>query len=251
MELWPAIDLRGGRCVRLLQGDYDRETVFGEDPVAMARRFVDGGGSRLHIVDLDGARDGVPTQAPLVARMVQAAGVPCQLGGGIRSLETAAAYLDAGVERVVVGSLAIERPDVLEGMAGRFPGRIVLGLDARDGKVAVRGWLETSGLTAVDVARRHEGLPLAAIVYTDIAKDGMLSGPNLDALAAMIAAVQLPVVASGGVANAADIRAVAAAGAAGCIVGKALYTGAVTLEDAIAAAGERPSRASGPARGPA
>jgi phosphoribosylformimino-5-aminoimidazole carboxamide ribotide isomerase len=243
MELWPAIDLRGGRCVRLLQGDYDRETVFGEDPVAMARRFVDGGASRLHIVDLDGARDGVPTQAALVARMVQAAGVPCQLGGGIRSLETAAAYLDAGVERVVVGSVAIERPDVLEGMAGRFPGRIVLGLDARDGKVAVRGWLETSGLTAVDVARRHEGLPLAAVVYTDIAKDGMLSGPNLDALAAMIAAVRLPVVASGGVANAADIRAVAAAGAAGCIVGKALYAGAVSLEDAIAAAGERPSRA--------
>lgn len=243
MELWPAIDLRGGRCVRLVQGDYDRETVFGEDPVAMARRFVDGGAARLHIVDLDGARDGVPTQAALVARMVEAAGVPCQLGGGIRSLETAAAYLDAGVERVVVGSVAIERPDVLEEMAGRFPGRIVLGLDARDGRVAVRGWLETSGLTAIDVARRHEGLPLAAVVYTDIAKDGMLSGPNLDALAAMIAATRLPVVASGGVAGADDIRAVASAGAAGCIVGKALYAGAVSLRDAIAAAGERPARA--------
>ena len=243
MELWPAIDLRGGRCVRLLQGDYDRETVFGEDPVAMARGFVDGGASRLHIVDLDGARDGVPTQAALVARMVRAAGVPCQLGGGIRSLDTAAAYLDAGVQRVVVGSVAIEHPDLLEQMAGRFPGRIVLGLDARDGRVAVRGWLETSGLVAVDVARRHEGLPLAAVVYTDIAKDGMLSGPNLDALAAMIAATRLPVVASGGVANAADIRAVAAAGAAGCIVGKALYAGAVPLRDAIEAAGERPARA--------
>lgn len=240
MELWPAIDLRGGRCVRLLQGDYDRETVFGEDPIAMTRRFVDGGAARLHIVDLDGARDGVPKQAALVGRMVRAAGVPCQLGGGIRSLESAAAYLDAGVERVVVGSIAIESPDVLERMAARFPGRIVLGLDARDGMVAVRGWRETSGLTAIDVARRHEGLPLAAVVYTDIAKDGMLSGPNLPALSAMIAAVGLPVVASGGVSNEGDIRAVAGAGAAGCIVGKALYAGAVSLEGAIAAAGERP-----------
>lgn len=240
MELWPAIDLRGGKCVRLLQGDYARETVFGEDPVAMARGFVDGGASRLHIVDLDGARDGLPSQSQLVGRMVRAAGVPCQLGGGIRSLATAAAYLDAGVERVVVGSVAIEHPELLEEMAGRFPGRVVLGLDARDGKVAVRGWLETSGMSVIDVAKRHEQLPLAAIVYTDIAKDGMLSGPNLPALAAMIAAVRLPVVASGGVSNAEDIRQVAGIGAAGCIVGKALYAGAVTLPDAIAAAGEQP-----------
>jgi len=239
MELWPAIDLRGGRCVRLLQGDYSRETVFGDDPMAMVRRFVEGGASRLHIVDLDGARDGVPAQAALVARMVQAAGVPCQLGGGIRSIDTASAYLDAGVERVVVGSVAIERPDLLEQMAGRFPGRIVLGLDARDGRVAVRGWLETSGLVAVDVARRHEGLPLAAIVYTDIAKDGMMAGPNLVALREMVAATRLPVIASGGVSNADDVRAVAACGAAGCIVGRALYEGTLTLEDALEAAGDR------------
>jgi phosphoribosylformimino-5-aminoimidazole carboxamide ribotide isomerase len=240
MELWPAIDLRGGRCVRLLQGDYSRETVFGDDPMAMVRRFVEGGASRLHIVDLDGARDGVPTQAALVARMVQAAGVPCQLGGGIRSIDTASAYLDAGVDRVVVGSVAIERPELLDQMAGRFPGRVVLGLDARDGKVAVRGWLKTSGLTAIDVARRHGHLPLAAVVYTDIATDGMLSGPNVAALAEMIAAVRLPVVASGGVSNAADIRQLAAIGAAGCIVGKAIYAGAVSLAAAIEAAGERP-----------
>jgi len=240
MELWPAIDLRGGRCVRLLQGDYARETVFGEDPLAVVRQFVAAGASRLHIVDLDGAREGVPAQAALVARMVRAAGVPCQLGGGIRSIDTVAASLEAGVERVVVGSVAIESPDLFERMTARFPGRIVLGLDARDGKVAVRGWLETSGLTAIEVARRHERLPLAAVVYTDIAKDGMLSGPNVAALAAMIAATRLPVVASGGVANAADIREVAALGAAGCIVGKALYAGAVSLADAIAAAGERP-----------
>ena len=238
MELWPAIDLRGGKCVRLRQGDYGQETVFGDDPVAMARDFVAAGARRLHIVDLDGARDGVPTQAGLVARMVTAAGVPCQLGGGIRSRDAVAAYLDAGVARVVVGSLAIERPELLEAVATEFPDRIVLGLDARDGRVAVRGWLETSAVTAVDVARRHAELPLAAVVYTDIARDGMLNGPHLRALADLMAAVALPVVASGGVANAADIRRVAVAGAKGCIVGRALYAGAVTLDEALAAAGE-------------
>lgn len=238
MELWPAIDLRGGRCVRLRQGDYGQETVFGDDPVAMVRRFVTGGARRLHIVDLDGARDGVPTQAGLVARMVEAAGVPCQLGGGIRSRDAAAAYLDAGVSRVVIGSLAIERPEVLDALAAEFPGRIVLGLDARDGLVAVRGWRETSTVTAVEVARRHSEAPLAAIVYTDIARDGMLSGPNLRALGELMAAVKRPVVASGGVADAADIRRVAEIGAAGCIVGQALYSGAVTLPEALAAAGE-------------
>lgn len=238
MELWPAIDLRGGKCVRLMQGDYDRETVFGDDPVAMVRRFVDGGARRLHIVDLDGAKAGGPVQADLIGRMVRAAGVPCQLGGGIRALDTARAYADAGVQRLVVGSVAIEQPALLESLAAALPGRVVLGLDARDGFVATRGWLETSRLAAVDVARRHAALPLAAIVYTDIAKDGMMAGPNLSALAEMIAATPLAVVASGGISRAADIHAVAAVGAAGCIVGRALYDGAVTLAEASAAAGE-------------
>ena len=204
----------------------------------MARGFVTAGARRLHIVDLDGAKDGVPMQAELVGRMVAAAGVPCQLGGGIRSLETVGRYLAAGVDRVVVGSVAIESPELLTEMAAAFPGRIVLGLDARDGRVAVRGWLETSPLEALDVARRHAGLPLAAIVFTDIATDGMLSGPNLPALAAMVQAVPLPIVASGGIASAADIRHVAATGAAGCIVGRALYEGAVTLPAAVEAAGD-------------
>ena len=224
--------------MRLLQGDYDRETIFGEDPVAMARGFVTAGARRLHIVDLDGAKDGVPMQAELVGRMVAAAGVPCQLGGGIRSLETVGRYLAAGVDRVVVGSVAIESPDLLTEMAAAFPGRIVLGLDARDGRVAVRGWLETSPLEALDVARRHAGLPLAAIVFTDIATDGMLSGPNLPGLAAMVRSVPLATGASGGKASAADIRHVAATGAAGCIVGRALYEGAVTLPAAVEAAGD-------------
>jgi len=238
MELWPAIDLRGGRCVRLLQGDYARETVFGDDPVAMARRFVAAGARRLHIVDLDGARDGGPTQAALVARMVQAAGVPCQVGGGIRTLEAARDYLAAGLARVIIGSVAIERPDLLDTLAETFPHRVVLGLDARGGRVAVRGWVDTSPLTAIDVARRTAGLPLAALVYTDIATDGMLSGPNLPALREMLAATRHPVVASGGVATAADIEQVAATGCTGCIVGRALYEGAVTIPAALAAAAD-------------
>ena len=245
MELWPAIDLRGGRCVRLLQGDYDRETVFGDDPVGMACRFAAGGARRLHVVDLDGAKEGKPVQADLVGRMVAAAGVPCQLGGGIRSVETARAYVAAGVQRLVVGSVAIEKPALLAELAHAFPGRIVLGIDARDGKVAVRGWVETSSLGAIDVAKRHEHLPLAGIVYTDIAKDGMMSGPNIPALADMVRAVGLPVIASGGVSNAADIRDAAAAGAAGCIVGRALYEGSLTLAQAADAAGEPSGNAAG------
>jgi len=238
MELWPAIDLRGGKCVRLLQGDYDRETVCAEDPVAQARAFVAAGARRLHVVDLDGAKAGAPVQADLVGRMVAAAGVPVQLGGGIRSRDAVAAYCAAGVARVVIGSLAIEDPETFLAIVAEFPHRIVLGLDARDGRVAVRGWLETSELPAVDVARRYADTPLAAVVFTDIATDGMLSGPNLPALEEVVAATPLPVVASGGIANAADIRRVAEAGAAGCIVGKALYAGAVSLAAAAAAAGE-------------
>lgn len=239
MELWPAIDLRGGRCVRLLQGDYDRETVFGEDPVAQARRFVAAGARRLHLVDLDGAKSGEPVQAALIERIVQAAGVPCQVGGGIRTLDTARRYSAAGVARMVVGSVAIEQPELLEQLAAALPGTIVLGLDARDGRVAVRGWLATSDLLAVEVARRHETLPLAAIVYTDIATDGTLGGPNLTALGEMIKAVRLPVVASGGIAGAADLEQVAAIGAAGCIVGRALYDGGLTIAAAAQACGER------------
>jgi phosphoribosylformimino-5-aminoimidazole carboxamide ribotide isomerase len=238
MELWPAIDLRGGRCVRLLQGDYERETVFGDDPVAMARQFVAAGARRLHIVDLDGAKAGTPVQAALVERIVQAAGVPCQIGGGIRTLETARRYAAAGVARIVVGSIAIEQPHLLDELAAALPGRIVLGLDARDGRVAVRGWIETSPLTALDVARRHENLPLAAIVYTDIATDGTLGGPNLAALRDMVNTVKLPVVASGGIATAADLAQVAALGAAGCIVGRALYDGGLSLTAAATACGD-------------
>jgi phosphoribosylformimino-5-aminoimidazole carboxamide ribotide isomerase len=238
MELWPAIDLRGGNCVRLLQGDYARETVFGHDPVAMVGRFLAGGARRLHIVDLDGAKAGEAVQADLVRRMAAAAGIPCQVGGGIRTVEAAAAYLQAGLSRVILGSVAVEDPDLLERLALAHPGRIVLGLDARDGRVAVRGWVDTSPLLAVEVAKRHAELPLAAIVYTDIATDGTLAGPNLAALADMLGVSTAPLIASGGIATLDDIRRVAALGCAGCIVGRALYDEAFTLPDAITAAGD-------------
>jgi phosphoribosylformimino-5-aminoimidazole carboxamide ribotide isomerase len=238
MELWPAIDLRGGHCVRLQQGDYDRETVFGDDPVETVRQFTTAGCRRLHIVDLEGAKDGAAIQQELIAAMVQAAGVPCQVGGGIRSQEIIAAYLEAGVARLVVGSVAIEQPEAFAEMTRAFPGRLVLGLDAREGLVASRGWLDTSEQLAVDLARQSADLPLAAIVYTDIARDGMLQGPNLPALRAMVEASPHPVVASGGIAGSDDLRAVAATGAAGCIVGRALYDGGLSLAEAITAAGE-------------
>jgi len=238
MELWPAIDLRGGNCVRLLQGDYGKETVFGHDPVQMVARFRAGGARRLHIVDLDGAKDGRPSQSDLVVRMARAAGVPCQIGGGVRSAETAAAYLEAGLERVILGSVAVDDPDLLVSLATTYPNRVVLGLDARDGMVAVRGWIDTSRLAAVDVAKRHAAVPLAAIVYTDIATDGTLAGPNLTALREMLAVASHPVIASGGIATLNDIRQVSAIGCRGCIVGRALYDEAFTLPDAIAAAGD-------------
>ena len=238
MELWPAIDLRGGCCVRLQQGDYCRETVFGEDPVKTVKQFVSSGSRRLHIVDLEGAKDGAAIQANLIGEMVAAAGVPCQVGGGIRSRNIIEAYLEAGVSRLVIGSVAIEHPTLFAELAMAFPHTLVLGLDAREGKLASRGWIETSTQQAVEVAAKSAELPLAAIVYTDIARDGMLQGPNLPALEAMVQASPHPVVASGGIADADDLRAVAATGASGCIVGRALYDGGLTLSAAIEASGE-------------
>lgn len=238
MELWPAIDLRGGCCVRLQQGDYGRETVFGEDPVKTVKQFVSSGSRRLHIVDLEGAKDGAAIQANLIGEMVAAAGVPCQVGGGIRSRNIIEAYLEAGVSRLVIGSVAIEHPTLFAELAMAFPHTLVLGLDAREGKLASRGWIETSTQQAVEVAAHSAELPLAAIVYTDIARDGMLQGPNLPALEAMVQASPHPVVASGGIADADDLRAVAATGASGCIVGRALYDGGLTLSAAIEASGE-------------
>lgn len=236
MQLWPAIDLRGGMCVRLRQGDYDRETVFGDDPVAMARRWVAEGGRFLHLVDLDGARDGRLTNRAAIEAIVRAVDVPCELGGGIRDERTIAELLDLGLSRLVIGTKAIHEPDWFREVCRRFPGRLVLGLDARNGRVAANGWLETSDVPATDLARKFAGEPLAAIVYTDIAVDGMLTGPNLAALEEMRQAVSLPLIASGGVACAADVGHLARLPVDGCILGRALYEGKLSMADALAAA---------------
>jgi phosphoribosylformimino-5-aminoimidazole carboxamide ribotide isomerase len=235
--VYPAIDLRGGQCVRLRQGDYTQETVFGSDPAEMARRWVDQGAQYLHLVDLDGAREGRPVNGASVRAIVETAGVPCQLGGGLRNEDHVAEALGWGVARVVLGTRALKDPAWLEGLSRRHPDRIVLGIDARDGMVATEGWLQVSHRPALDFARQCAGWPLAAIVYTDISRDGMLEGPNLSALAEMARAVPLPVIASGGVTTVDDVRRLAQLGLAGCIIGRALYEGRLDLRSAIGVAG--------------
>lgn len=204
----------------------------------MARHWVAQGARRLHLVDLDAARDGQGANASAVRGILAAVNVPCQLGGGIRDEATIRRWLDAGVARLVVGTKAAKEPQWLRDMARRYPARLVLGVDARDGWVATDGWLETSRLSAIDLARQFADEPLAAVVYTDIATDGMMAGPNVAAMAEMQRAVPLPVVASGGVASAGDVARLADVPMAGCIIGRALYEGALTLPDALAAAGE-------------
>lgn len=236
MQVWPAIDLRDGKCVRLVQGDYARETVFGDDPAAMARRWIEAGGECLHLVDLDGARDGKLINRAAIQAIRAAVSVPCELGGGIRDEAAIISLLDLGIDRLVIGTQAQKQPVWFRQMCEKYPGRLVLGLDARDGLVATDGWLATSAVGAVDLAREYAKLPLAGIIYTDISRDGLLAGPNLPAMAAMQAAVALPVIASGGVSGPADVTALARAGMAGCIIGRALYDGKLTLADALVAA---------------
>jgi phosphoribosylformimino-5-aminoimidazole carboxamide ribotide isomerase len=233
MLILPAIDLRDGKCVRLRQGDYAQETVFDADPAAAARRWAGQGARYLHLVDLDGARAGRPVNGASVRAIVGAAGVPCQLGGGLRTTADVAAALSWGVERVVIGTRALKDPDGFRDLCDRFPGKIVLGIDARSGRVATEGWLEESTTPALDLARRCADWPLAALVYTDIGRDGMLEGANVEAMAGMAAAVPLPVIASGGVTTLEDIRRLAQAGLAGCIVGRALYEGRLDLAECI------------------
>jgi phosphoribosylformimino-5-aminoimidazole carboxamide ribotide isomerase len=235
MEIIPAIDLRGGCCVRLRQGDYDRETVFGDDPAAMAARWESEGATRIHLVDLDGAREGRPVNVEAVRSIVSKVRVPCQLGGGVRDLATIDAWLDAGVERVIVGTQALLKPEWFAATAEARPGRLILGLDARDGRVATAGWTETSTMDAPELALRFDALPLAAVVFTDIARDGMLEGPNLEATGALASRLRVPVIASGGVGSIADLTALAPLPLAGCIVGRALYDDRFSLAEAIRA----------------
>jgi phosphoribosylformimino-5-aminoimidazole carboxamide ribotide isomerase len=236
VEIWPAIDLRGGKCVRLQQGDYQRETVFSDDPASMARQWVDLGAKHLHLVDLDGARGGQPANLASVQAIIEAVDVPCEVGGGIRTEWAIRRLLELGLARLIVGTLALREPAWFRRMCSAFPGKLVLGIDARNGRAATEGWLETSGVAATELARQFADLPIAAVIYTDIATDGMLSGPNFEAMAEMQRAVNLPVIASGGVTTREDVARLAAIPMAGCIIGRALYEGTLTLPEALAAA---------------
>jgi phosphoribosylformimino-5-aminoimidazole carboxamide ribotide isomerase len=236
MIVYPAIDLRGGRCVRLVEGDFARETVFGDDPVAVARRWAAAGAQWIHVVDLDGARAGAPVQADLVGDICRAVSVPVQVGGGLRDEAAVRRVLDAGVARAVVGTVAVRDPDVCTHLCRTFPGRVAVGIDARDGVARVAGWEEGSTARATDLAATVAARGAAAIVYTDIGRDGTERGPNVDETCAVARAAGIPVIASGGVGSLAHVHAVArraADGIAGLIVGRALYTGAVRLEDAL------------------
>ncbi|MBR0871677.1 1-(5-phosphoribosyl)-5-[(5-phosphoribosylamino)methylideneamino]imidazole-4-carboxamide isomerase [Bradyrhizobium tropiciagri] len=228
MILFPAVDLKNGQCVRLEQGDMARATVFNLDPAAQARAFAAQGFEYLHVVDLDGAFAGKPMNAQAVEAMLQAVKMPVQLGGGIRDLKTIEAWLDKGITRVIIGTAAVRDPDLVKGAAKKFPGRVAVGLDARDGNVAVEGWAETSHVTALEIAQRFEDAGVAAIIFTDIARDGLLKGLNLDATIALADRISIPVIASGGFASIDDVKALLEPRArklAGAIVGRALYDG--------------------------
>jgi phosphoribosylformimino-5-aminoimidazole carboxamide ribotide isomerase len=238
LDLYPAIDLLEGRCVRLYQGDYDRDTTYGDDPVAQAKEFVSQGAPWVHMVDLDAARTGRPENRELIAAVAAAVDVPVQAGGGVRHDEAADSLLEAGVRRVVVGTAALEDPAWVRRLAARHPGQVAVGLDARDREVAVRGWTEGSGRDLVEVAREFEDVGVDALVVTEIGRDGTLSGPALDQLAAVLRVTSLDVVASGGVGSLDDLVSLAgvAVGSrrlAGVIVGRALYEGAFTVAEAV------------------
>ncbi len=240
MLVIPAIDLKDGQCVRLRQGRFDESTVFSKDPVAMAGQWRERGARRLHVVDLDGALGGAPANARIVEAIAAAhPDLPVQIGGGIRNLESARSYIEAGVRYVIIGTQAVREPEVVAAACERFPGRIIVGIDAKDGMVATEGWLEVSGIGAVDLSRQFAQVGVSAIVYTDISRDGMMRGLNVEATAALAAQSAIPVIASGGVTNIDDIsklkRAAADCGGAGIIgviAGRALYEGTLDLAQA-------------------
>ena len=237
--LYPAIDLKGGRCVRLLQGRADAVSDYGSDPVAMARRWVDEGAAALHVVDLDGAFQGRSAQAPLLARIIAAVKVPVQCGGGLRTDEDVARLVEAGAARVILGTRAWAEPERLPALVQRYGRKLAVGIDARGGLVQVKGWTQTTTLRAVDLARQADALGVATLIVTDTATDGMMGGPNAQAMADVCQAVKAHVIASGGVSSPADVRALRALGCrnlAGAIVGKALYEGHTTLRELAAAA---------------
>ncbi|MFB3785562.1 MAG: 1-(5-phosphoribosyl)-5-[(5-phosphoribosylamino)methylideneamino]imidazole-4-carboxamide isomerase [bacterium] len=244
MEIIPAIDLQGGQVVRLRRGEYDQKTVYDLRPEEVARRWQAGGAQTIHIVDLDGAKDGFMQNGEAIRAITGAVSVKTELGGGLRDLDAIQRVLDLGVSRAILGSVLLEKPELVDEAARRFPNRIVLGIDAREGLVATRGWRADSRVLATDLVREFAGLPLAAVIYTDIARDGTLEGPNLEATARMAECSPFPLTASGGIGGLDHIRALAGMARSlqqgsitGVIVGKALYEKKFTLEEAIAAAG--------------
>ena len=243
MLLIPAIDLKDGRCVRLRQGDLREETVFSEEPEKVARHWLEMGAERIHLVDLNGAVAGKPQNAAAVRAIVDAVGseVPVQLGGGIRSLETIERYLDSGVSYVIIGTAAVKSPGFLHDACNAFPGQVIVGLDARDGKVATDGWSKMSGHEVIDLAKKFEGYGVESIVYTDIGRDGMMAGVNIEATVKLAQAVRIPIIASGGVHNLADVEALCAVqdeGIEGVICGRSIYEGTLDLTSAQVRADE-------------
>lgn len=239
MEVIPSIDLKDGRCVRLYQGDYARETVFSEDPVGTARHWESLGAPRLHLVDLDGAAVGQPRHLSIVAAIAAALSIPVQVGGGIRRAETVAEYLNAGIRRVVLGTAAAENPALVEAACSAYGEAIVIGVDARDGFVAVRGWQDSTGIPAAGLIARMEALGARRFIYTDIARDGTLTAPNFEAVADLVAKSRSPIIASGGVTSIAHLQRLSRLGVEGAIIGRALYTGDIRLVQALAALKEQ------------
>jgi len=236
MLVIPAIDLKEGKCVRLEQGLMDKDTVFNECPASQALEWQNQDAELLHIVDLDGAFAGQPKNRTAIEAIIKAISIPAQLGGGIRDIATIESYLSLGLSRVIIGTAAQRNPELVREACARFPGQIVVGIDAKNGLVAVQGWAEVTGITAVELARKFEDCGVSAIIYTDISRDGMLQGPNLEATQALAKAVSIPVIASGGVSSLDDIRnlmAIESSGVTGVITGKAVYTGAIRLAEAI------------------
>ena len=240
MEVIPAIDLLEGRCVRLYQGDYEQSEIFDDNPVAMARQWVAQGATRLHLVDLDGAKSGKPENWQAIAAIVQAVDIPVEVGGGLRDQQRVEDLFKLGVRYAILGTAAVDHPDLVSALSQQFPGQIIVGIDARDGKVATRGWLETSEVDAVELAQQMERRGAAAAIYTDIKRDGTLKGPNIEALRTMAQSVTMPIIASGGVGALRDLLRLLpleTQGVSGVIVGRALYTGDVSLKEAIRAVG--------------
>lgn len=236
MLVIPAIDLKNGECVRLRQGDMEQASVFSSSPVEMAARWVDAGARRLHLVDLDGAFAGEPVNMKIIRDIAQKFDIPVQVGGGIRTLEVIQAYLDAGVQRVILGTIALREPEFVKIACERFPGKIMVGIDAKNGFVAVEGWAEVSTMSAVSLAQKFEDIGVEAIIYTDIAKDGMMQGVNLESTAELAKAVSIPIIASGGVSKIEDVQALCELGAPlfGVITGRAIYEGALDFAEAQA-----------------